>query len=68
MRMGVWEIMEIDKSIADLKKKLKKSIDPRLDRSKGNPQNFLGEEVREIDYVADSDKEPCRDCSEGMQW
>jgi hypothetical protein len=43
MRMGVWEIMEIDKSIADLKKKLKKSIDPRLDRSKGNPQNFLGE-------------------------
>lgn len=68
MRMGVWEIMEFEKSRLSSKDLPKKPIEPGADRSKGNPK--MGEEIRvtDFDYVTDSDKEPCRDCPEGMQW
>jgi hypothetical protein len=40
MRMGVWQIMEIDKSLQATAKAQKKLIDPEVDRSLPN-NDFL---------------------------
>jgi hypothetical protein len=65
--MGVWEIMEIDKSIRNIKKLPQKSIDPPLVRS---PQknDFITDLENSQIVTVDPSTEPCRDCPEGMQW
>jgi hypothetical protein len=76
--MGVWEIMEIDKSLQAIAKPQKKLIDPQLDRSLPNNDFFddsPGERLRQRTELGNSQTddrdpstEPCRDCPEGMQW
>ena len=75
MRMGVWEIMEIDKSLRVMEQlrlhrlqgQTRKSIDPQLDRSLPNNDFIAEREKSQIDN-RDPITSPCRDCPEGMQW
>lgn len=75
MRMGVWEIMEIDKSLqataaerrASFAKPQKKLIDPEVNRSL--PKNdFITDSDNSKIVITDPSTQPCRDCPEGMQW
>jgi hypothetical protein len=68
--MSVWTIMEIDKSLQNLKKLPQKSIDPPLVRSL--PNNDFFDDRAELGNSQTDDRDrttqPCRDCPEGMQW
>jgi hypothetical protein len=70
MRMGVWQIMEIDKSLQATAKAQKKSIDPPLVRSLPN-NDFFDDRAQlgnsQSDH-GDPITQPCRDCTEGMEW
>jgi hypothetical protein len=68
--MGVWEIMNIDKSLRALKETPKKSIDPEVDRSLPNNDFLLNQTERANSRIDNPDPitQPCRDCPEGMQW
>ena len=70
MRMGVWENMEIDKSLQAIAKTQKKSIDPEVDRSLPNNDFLLNQTERADSRIDNRDPitSPCRDCPEGMQW
>jgi hypothetical protein len=65
--MGVWTIMEIDKSLVALKKTHKKLIDPPLVRSL-EKNDFITDLENSQIVTVDPSIEPCRDCPEGMQW
>jgi len=67
MRMGVWEIMEIDRSIRNIKKLRQKSINLQLDRSLKKNDFYTDSENSELDN-RNTNTEPCRDCPEGMEW
>jgi hypothetical protein len=69
--MGVWEIMELDRSLRAMKKKLKKSIDPSIDRSRLDESiDFAAARSTNAGklQIDRKDIEGCRDCPEGMQW
>jgi hypothetical protein len=67
MRMDVFTIMEIDKSLRVLKELPQKSIDPPLVRSL--PKNDFITDLENSQIVTvDPSTQPCRDCPEGMQW
>jgi hypothetical protein len=67
MRMGVWQIMEIDKSLVALNKTQKKLIDPPLVRSR-EKNDFITDLENSQIVTVDPITQPCRDCPEGMQW
>lgn len=70
MRMGVWEIMQLDRALMASKQLPKKSIEPGVDRSNVDKSinRSIGLSVGSNLIQLEHDTEGCRDCSEGMQW